>query len=185
MTEESTGEWISCIIDDNYEIWTEYPHPIRKKGSDRVISEWHNKEGYVRCKLSGKPYQKHRIIAQQFIPNPENKTEVDHINHDKADNRIENLRWTNHSENQKNRSSFHRRQYTFLDELPETAEPLEFYGNHGFDDLWIDYGTQKLYLFNGIKYREQLIHQHKFQQYYTVCDTEGKHVNLYLSILFD
>ena len=44
----------------------------------------------------------HRIVAQLFIPNPENKPCVDHINCNKQDNRIENLRWVTYSENMMN-----------------------------------------------------------------------------------
>ena len=190
MTEETTGEWLECIVDKDYEIYSECPYPIRRKGTDKVISEWIDKStGYVICCLNRKHFKKHRIIGQQFIPNdePEHKTQVDHINHNRTDNRIANLRWVSNAENQRNRSASRGgRQYTFLDELNDTAEPLEFYNQHEFDDLWIDYGTQKLYLFNGIKYRELLEHQKgQFSRYFVVHDTEGKRVMLYHSKLFD
>jgi len=53
-----------------------------------------------------KQYKKkiHRLIAEHYIPNPENKPEVDHINRDRSDHRIENLRWATTSENAENRS---------------------------------------------------------------------------------
>ena len=41
----------------------------------------------------------HRIVAFTFIPNPDNKRVVDHINNIRSDNRVENLRWTTQSEN--------------------------------------------------------------------------------------
>lgn len=59
--------------------------------------------GYWRVKLCNgntqKEYFLHRLIAQAFIPNPDNKPEINHINGIKTDNRIENLEWVTRSEN--------------------------------------------------------------------------------------
>ena len=65
-------------------------------------------KGYYRIGLSKNKKEKffrlHRLIALTFIPNPENKVEVDHINRNSEDNRIENLRWVTKSENRRNQS---------------------------------------------------------------------------------
>ena len=44
----------------------------------------------------------HRAVAELFVPNPENKPCVDHINTDRSDNRAENLRWVTAKENMNN-----------------------------------------------------------------------------------
>lgn len=55
-----------------------------------------------------KMHKVHRLVAKAFIPNMENKPEVDHINADKADNRVENLRWVTSRENFHNPITYKR-----------------------------------------------------------------------------
>jgi hypothetical protein len=57
----------------------------------------------VLCKNSKKKTCKiHRLVAQAFIPNPENKKCIDHIDRCRTNNHIDNLRWATNSENSQN-----------------------------------------------------------------------------------
>ena len=48
----------------------------------------------------------HRLLALQYIPNPENKPEIDHIDRNKQNNNIENLRWVSRLENCHNKTNY-------------------------------------------------------------------------------
>jgi len=56
-------------------------------------------EGYKRVRIGGKDLRVHRLVAQAFISNPDNKPFVNHKNNQKDDNRMENLEWVTAKEN--------------------------------------------------------------------------------------
>ena len=77
---------------------------VMHKGKE--IKQRENNKGYYYVILSkdGVVSRKyvHRLIAENFIPNPENKPEVDHIDGNTKNNEISNLRWATHKENLNN-----------------------------------------------------------------------------------
>lgn len=59
-----------------------------------------NSSGYASFTKGNKIFLVHRMIAMAFIPNPHNKSQVNHKNGNKKDNSIENLEWVTKSENE-------------------------------------------------------------------------------------
>lgn len=57
--------------------------------------------GYLQVELQGIPRLVHRLVAENFLPNPNNLPQINHINGIKTDNRLVNLEWCTNSENQK------------------------------------------------------------------------------------
>ena len=177
--------WVDCVVDSDYEIFSEFPYPIRRKGSDKIISERIGKDDYIKCYLNNKSYLKHRVVALQFIENddPEHKTQIDHRDHNRANNNILNLRWVSQQDNLKNKTGY-RHKYTFLENLPESAQSLDSYNGHDLDGVFVDYELKKVYLFNGLKYREIVPCRHIGNMYYRVQDIEDIQIRLSHKILF-
>lgn len=74
------------------------------KEKPKILSPSRTYQGYLRIRLidkegNRKTYGVHQLIAMTYIPNPENKPCVDHINTIRDDNRVENLRWCTILEN--------------------------------------------------------------------------------------
>lgn len=78
---------------------------IKYDGEWKPMKLIKDKYGYLTVRINGKFYKVHRLIAEAFIPNPENKPWIDHKNRVRDDNRIENLCWCTYKENAANRDN--------------------------------------------------------------------------------
>lgn len=82
---------------------------IKNTITKNILTQRKMHDGYRSIKLGctetlqQKNYLIHRIVAITYIPNPDNKKRVNHKNHDKADNRIENLEWFTQKEQNEHR----------------------------------------------------------------------------------
>lgn len=79
---------------------------IRQPVRERILKAGGGALSYPTVQLfkngKGKRCTVHRLVAEAFIPNPDNLREVDHINSIRNDNHIENLRWVSHQDNMRN-----------------------------------------------------------------------------------
>jgi len=97
-----TEKFDTSFLDDD-SVWREITnHPayyISVKGeifsinSKRILKYCQNNAGYQSVKIGTKGYLIHRLVAIHFIPNPENKPQVDHIDSNPSNNHLTNLKW--------------------------------------------------------------------------------------------
>lgn len=103
---------------------------------EKILTPVVTKKGYLQIRLSDgkkfKGYRIHRLVAEAFIPNPENKPQVNHINGNKQDNRVENLEWCTNKENM-----IHAAKNKLLKDVSGNKNPnckkinqYDLYGNH-------------------------------------------------------
>ena len=97
----------NLVVSINGDILKRYPKSYRyggRKSYYEVVHPKQNVAGYlqVNIPIRNTTTLVHRLVAEAFLSNPKGYNEIDHRNHNRLDNRAENLRWCTHSENMSN-----------------------------------------------------------------------------------
>ena len=97
----------NLVVSVNGDILKRYPKSYRYGGRKNYYEYVHPKQnvaGYlqVNIPIRNTTTLVHRLVAEAFLDNPKGYNEIDHRNHNRLDNRAENLRWCTHSENMSN-----------------------------------------------------------------------------------
>ena len=102
MAQEIVNEcWRSITRNTNYEVSN--TGKVKNTTTGRILTGTKDKLGYVRVGLlrDGRFTSRlmHRLVAIAFLDNPDNKPNIDHIDHNPSNNAISNLRWATQQEN--------------------------------------------------------------------------------------
>ena len=97
----------NLVVSVNGEILKRYPRSCRyggRKDFYQVVNVKPNASGYLQVNVPVRNVTTlvHRLVAETFLSNPKGYNEIDHINHNRLDNRVENLRYCTHSGNMRN-----------------------------------------------------------------------------------
>lgn len=140
---------VKCLPKDV--VSTKYGHV--RHYPERIAKVYSRPKGYLYVELSkdgkAKKVSIHRLVAEHFIPNVEDKPQVNHIDGNKVNNKVDNLEWVTASENIKHahnnslRGEFHKgiavEQYTMSGEFVRRFKSI----NKASKITGIDYSTIK------------------------------------------
>lgn len=105
---------------------------VKSSYTNRILKGRKDKGGYLLVNLykNKVSYTKaiHRLVAQAFIPNPDNKPQVNHIDENKTNNMVSNLEWMTAKENTNHGTRNERASIPIIATNLKTGESTEFYG---------------------------------------------------------
>ena len=154
---------LGCIGYNKYEV-SNFGR-VRNVITGNFIKDFiNNSHGYHKIRLRNengiKSFFVARLVALAFIPNPDNKPEVDHIDGNPHNNKVNNLRWVTHSENMNNPIT-KERQCTSMQRVTNTQEykdacsartagdknPMFGKSNSNKDTKWMTNGIDEMRVF--------------------------------------
>lgn len=111
---------------------------VKRVTTGIILKGGKNKDGYLLVRLYknsiGSTKGVHRLVANVFIPNPENKPEINHIDEDKTNNKVSNLEWMTAKENTnhgtRNGRMSRSKSIPIIATNIKTCESQEFYGTN-------------------------------------------------------
>ena len=142
--------------------------------SNIFLKPWLNSNGYLMVGLGKKKkYRVHRLLALQYIPNPDNYPIIDHIDQNRTNNNLDNLRWTSNSKNQQNKTK-HKNNTTGFKHIDTTKKTFRS-GNIG--ENWriqinienfkcrVEYSKNKYTLEEVVEFRNKIYIENNIQKY--------------------
>ena len=93
-------QWKDIIYEKDYQISNLGRIKSFKWGKERILKPSLSKKGYLNVILNRKNYLVHRLVAEAFLPNPDNLPCVNHKDEDKSNNIVNNLEWCDVKYNQ-------------------------------------------------------------------------------------
>ena len=135
--------WQTLIINPNYEISVDFPYNIRRKHNNRYCCEYFTGQYvYYTVTLDGKRYKKHDVIAYQWLGYTHDKKHkdkliIDHINKNRMDNHLNNLRIATSSQNAKNRTKYAKTHILPQDAVIHNSKYPHVYYSPSFNQFYV------------------------------------------------
>lgn len=104
--------WIKLAVNENYSI--NENGEVKNNKTNKLLKQSQHKNGYMSVSIkitngSYKQYYVHRLVAETFLPNLDNLTDVNHKDYNKQNNSVENLEWCSRSDNLKHSYNYENR----------------------------------------------------------------------------